>query len=141
MPSPRQLITKKIEFSASHRCWNKNWSEEKNREFYGKSSLPGGHGHNFTLEVTVQGEVNPETGMIINLFDLKKILCSVIEDFDHKNLNEDHPAFRYLVPTAENIAKVLWTAVEQNLSGRKGCTLYNVRVYETDELFVDYSRR
>ncbi len=141
MPSPRQLITKKIGFSASHRYWNKNWSEEKNHEFYGKSSLASSHGHNFTLEVTVQGEINPETGMIINLFDLKEILCSVIGDFDHKNLNEDHPAFQDIVPTTENIAKVLWDAVEQCLLGRSNCSLYNVRVYETDELFVDYSRR
>ena len=136
----KKLITKKVEFSASHRYWNKNWSEEKNREFYGRSSLPGGHGHNFVLEVTVEGEINPETGMIINLFDLKQIISSVLADFDHKNLNEDNPSFQDLIPTTENIAKVLWEAVEEKTLERDDCRLYKIRVYETDELFVDYRK-
>ena len=136
----KKLITKKVEFSASHRYWNKNWSEEKNREFYGRSSLPGGHGHNFVLEVTVEGEINPETGMIINLFDLKQIVSSVLADFDHKNLNEDNPRFEDLIPTTENIAKVLWEAIEEKIIERDDCRLYKIRVYETDDLFVDYSK-
>ena len=136
----KKLITKKVEFSASHRYWNKNWSEERNREFYGRSSLPGGHGHNFVLEVTVEGEINPETGMIINLFDLKQVVSSVLADFDHKNLNEDHPRFQDLIPTTENIARVLWEAVEEKILQRDDCRLYKIRVYETDELFVDYRK-
>lgn len=136
----KKLITKKVEFSASHRYWNKNWSEEKNREIYGKSSLPGGHGHNFVLEVTVEGEINPETGMIINLFDLKQIVSSVLADFDHKNLNEDNSRFQNLIPTTENIAKVLWEAIEEEIIERDDCRLYKVRVYETDDLFVDYRK-
>ena len=136
----KKLITKKVEFSASHRYWNKNWSEEKNREFYGKSSLPGGHGHNFVLEVTVEGEINPETGMIINLFDLKQIVSSVLADFDHKNLNEDNVRFQVLIPTTENIAKVLWEMVEEKTLERDDCRLHKIRVYETDDLFVDYRK-
>ncbi len=136
----KKLITKKVEFSASHRYWNKNWNEEKNREFYGKSSLPGGHGHNFVLEVTVEGEINPETGMIINLFDLKQIVSSVLADFDHKNLNEDNSRFQDLIPTTENIAKVLWEIIEEKIIERDDCRLYKIRVYETDDLFVDYSK-
>ena len=134
------LITRKAEFSASHRCWNKNWSEEENRRFYGKSSSASGHGHNFALEVTVQGEVDPETGMIINLFDLKRIISSVLVDFDHKNLNEDNPHFQDIIPTTENIAKVMWNLVEEKLSTRKDCSLHKIRVYETDDLFVDYQK-
>lgn len=136
----KKLITKKVEFSASHRYWNKNWSEEKNRKFYGKSSLPGGHGHNFMLEVTVEGEIDPETGMIINLFDLKQIVSSVLGDFDHKNLNEDNPRFQDLIPTTENIAKILWEVIEEKIIERDDCRLYKIRVYETDDLFVDYSK-
>ena len=137
MPS-RKLITKKVEFSASHRCWNRNWTAEKNLEVFGKSSLPGGHGHNFALEVTVEGEIDPETGMIINLFDLKEIIGSVLVDFDHKNLNEDNPRFRDLVPTIENMSKVLWERVEEELRGREDCRLHRIRVYETEDLFCDY---
>jgi len=134
----RKLITKKVEFSASHRCWNRNWSPEKNMEVFGKSSLPGGHGHNFALEVAVEGEIDAETGMIMNLFDLKEIMLSVLADFDHKNLNEDNPRFGDLVPTTENISKVLWETLEERLDGRDGCRLHRIRVYETDDLFCDY---
>lgn len=134
----RKLITKKVEFSASHRCWNRNWSPEKNMEVFGKSSLPGGHGHNFVLEVAVEGEIDAETGMIMNLFDLKEIMLSVLADFDHKNLNEDNPRFGDLVPTTENISKVLWETLEERLGGRDGCRLHRIRVYETDDLFCDY---
>lgn len=134
----RKLITKKVEFSASHRCWNRNWSERKNLEVFGRESLPGGHGHNFGLEVTVEGEIDTETGMIINLFDLKEIVSSVMEEFDHKNLNEDNPRFGDLVPTTENIAKVLWEAVGEKLDGRDDCRLHKIRVYETEDLFCDY---
>ena len=134
----RKLITKKVEFSASHRCWNRNWSPEKNMEVFGKSSLPGGHGHNFALEVAVEGEIDAETGMIMNLFDLKEIMLSVLADFDHKNLNEDNPRFGDLVPTTENISKVLWEMLEERLAGRDGCRLHRIRVYETDDLFCDY---
>lgn len=137
MPS-RKLITKKVEFSASHRCWNRNWSPEKNMEVFGKSSLPGGHGHNFALEVSVEGEIDPETGMIMNLFDLKEAIGSVLADFDHKNLNEDNPRFGDMVPTTENISKVLWETLEARLAGSNGCRLYRIRVYETDDLFCDY---
>ena len=134
----RKLITKKVEFSASHRCWNRNWSPEKNMEVFGKSSLPGGHGHNFALEVAVEGEIDPETGMIMNLFDLKEIILSVLADFDHKNLNEDNPRFGDMVPTTENISKVLWEMLEAKIDGRDGCRLHRIRVYETDDLFCDY---
>ena len=78
--------------------------------------------------------------MIINLFDLKQIVSSVLADFDHKNLNEDNPRFQDLIPTTENIARVLWEAVEEKVLERDDCRLYKIRVYETDELFVDYRK-
>ena len=137
----KKLLTKKMEFSASHRYWNPEWSEEKNREVFGKSAGPHGHGHNYCLEVTVEGEVDPGTGMIINLYDLKTIMKEVLEDFDHKHLNDDNPHFRDLIPTTENIARVLWDIFEGRLGDEESCRLYRIRLYETPDLYVDYWRQ
>lgn len=136
----KKLLTKKMEFSASHRYWNPEWSEEKNREVFGKSAGPHGHGHNYSLEVTVEGEVDPRTGMIINLYDLKTVMKDVLEDFDHKHLNDDNPHFRDLIPTTENIARVLWEIFEDRLGQSGRCRLYRIRLYETPDLYVDYWR-
>ena len=136
----RKLLTKRMEFSASHRYWNPAWSEEKNKEVFGKSAGPYGHGHNYTLEVTVEGDVDAETGMIINLMDLKEIMTDVLQDYDHKYLNEDNPVFRSLIPTTENIARVMWDILHEKLSCNQKCKLYRVRLYETDDLYVDYRR-
>jgi len=136
----KKLLTKKVEFSASHRYWNPEWSEEKNKELFGKSAGPHGHGHNYRLEVTVEGEVDTETGMIINLFELKHVLNEVLIDFDHKNLNEDNTHFKTLIPTTENIAKVLWDLIDEKIRGNPKCDLYRIRLYETDDLYVDYWR-
>lgn len=136
----KKLLTKKMEFSASHRYWNPEWSEEKNREIFGKTAGPHGHGHNYCLELTVEGEVDPETGMIINLDDLKTIMKDVLTDFDHKHLNEDNVHFKDLVPTTENIAKVLWDIFEERLAENDRCSLYRVRLHETRDMYVDYWR-
>ena len=137
----KKLLTKKMEFSASHRYWNQEWSEEKNIEVFGKSAGPHGHGHNYNLEVTVEGEVDAETGMIINLYELKSVMTEVLVDFDHKHLNEDNPHFKSLVPTTENIARVLWELLEDKLENNLKCSLYRVRLYETQDLYVDYWRK
>ncbi len=134
----RTLLTKRVSFSASHRYWNKNWSEQKNLEIFGKAAGSLGHGHNYVLETTVKGDVDPETGMIINLYDLKPIVLEVLTDFDHKYLNEDNPYFHNLIPTTENISKVLWDLLENKLSSCQNCKLYRVRLYETPEIYVDY---
>ncbi len=135
----KKLITKKVEFSASHRYWNPDWDDEKNKEIFGKNTSPLGHGHNFHLEVTVEGEIDNHTGMVINLFDLKAILAVVLEKYDHKYLNEDLEVFKKIIPTPENIAKQLWDDIETELENRKTeCTLYKVRLYETPDLYVDY---
>lgn len=135
----KTLLTKRVTFSASHRYWNKNWSEEKNNEVFGKCTSPHGHGHNYVLETTVQGDIDPETGMIINLYNLKPIIVEALKDFDHKFLNEDNPAFADLIPTTENIAKVLWDVISEQLAGHS-CRLHRIRLYETPELYVDYWR-
>ena len=134
------LLTKRVTFAASHRYWNPRWSAEKNLQVFGKCTSPYGHGHNYTLEVTLRGEPDPETGMIINLYDLAPIINDVLKDFDHKYLNEDNPYFKELVPTTENIARVLWELLEKKLEQRDGCTLQRVRLYETPDLYVEYRR-
>ena len=136
----KKLLTRKMEFSASHRYWNPEWSEERNKEVFGKSAGPHGHGHNYTLEITVEGEVDAETGMIINLYELKAIMKEVLLEFDHKYLNEDTPFFKEMIPTTENIARVMWDIFHERLSSNQRCKLHRVRLYETDDLYVDYRR-
>ncbi len=134
------LLTKRVTFSASHRYWNPNWSEEKNKEVFGKCTSPHGHGHNYVLEVTIKGEPHPDTGMIINLYDLKPIIEDVLKGFDHKYLNEDNPEFQELIPTTENIARVLWRLIDLRLKEVVQCELYRLRLYETPDLYVEYWR-
>lgn len=129
-------LTKRAEFSASHYYHNPEFSEEENRRVFGKCSNPHGHGHNYTLEVTVAGEVDSSTGMVLNITDLKKLLeAEVLEAFDHKFLNEEAPAFRSTIPTTENMAIEIWRRLAPKLTfGR----LHRVRLYETVDLYVDY---
>ena len=131
---PPVLLTKRIEFAAAHRYIKPEWDEAKNRAVFGRCYNPPAHGHNYMLEVTVAGEVDPHTGMVINLFDLKRVLLAVIEEFDHKNLNLDMPYFKDRIPTSENLARVLWTKLEtQEDIG----TLHAVRLYEDEDLCAD----
>ena len=137
----KTLLTKRVSFSASHRYWNSKWTDEKNKEVFGKSASPHGHGHNYVLETTVQGDIDKDTGMIINLYDLKPIILTVLKEFDHKHLNEDTPYFTENIPTTENIAKILWDLIESKLKQYDHCNLYRVRLYETPDLYVDYWRQ
>ena len=131
---PPVLLTKRIEFAAAHRYIRPDWDEAKNRAVFGPCYNPPAHGHNYLLEVTVSGEVDRKTGMVINLFDLKRVLLDVIEEFDHKNFNLDMPYFRDRIPTSENIARVLWMKLEtQNDIG----ALHRIRLYEDEDLYAD----
>ncbi len=128
------LLTKRIEFSSSHRYIKPEWDEAKNRAVFGACYNAPAHGHNYLLEVTVSGEVDPKTGMVINLFDLKQVLLAVIEEFDHMNFNLDLPYFKDRIPTSENIARVLWTKlVAQSDIG----TLDTIRLYEDEDLYAE----
>lgn len=128
------LLTKRIEFSSSHRYIKPEWDEAKNRAVFGLCYNPPAHGHNYLLEVTVSGEIDPQTGMVINLFDLKRVLLDVIGEFDHKNLNLDTPYFKDRIPTSENLARVLWTKlVAQQDIGR----LQTVRLCEDEDLYAE----
>jgi 6-pyruvoyltetrahydropterin/6-carboxytetrahydropterin synthase len=131
---PPVLITKRIEFAAAHRYIKPEWDEAKNRAVFGPCYNPPAHGHNYMVEVTVLGEVDPKTGMVVNLFDLKRILLNVLEEFDHKNLNLDMPYFEDRIPTSENLARVLWTKLDtQKAIG----TLHAIRLYEDEDLYAD----
>jgi 6-pyruvoyltetrahydropterin/6-carboxytetrahydropterin synthase len=131
---PSVLLAKRIEFSSSHRYIKPEWDEAKNRAVFGLCYNPPAHGHNYLLEVTVYGEIDPKTGMVVNLFDLKQVLLAVIEEFDHKNLNLDMSYFTDRIPTSENFARVLWTklALQRDIG-----TLHTVRLYEDEDLYAD----
>ena len=128
------LLTKRIEFAAAHRYIKAEWDEAKNRAVFGFCYNPPAHGHNYIVEVTVAGEVDPKTGMVVNLFDLKRILLHVLEEFDHKNLNLDMPYFEGRIPTSENLARVLWSKLDTQKSIG---TLYAIRLYEDEDLYAD----
>ena len=135
------LITKKFEFSASHRYWNNNWDPEKNQQVFGLCTSPHGHGHNYELHVTITGKIDPDTGMIINLTDLKRLVKVVLEDFDHKYLNLDTPYFNDQIPTTENIARVLYDRIDEELNDRGDFRLHKIRLYERQDLYVDVWRK
>ena len=101
---------------------------------------PYGHGHNYELHVSVRGRVDPVTGMIINLTDLKKYVNIVLENFDHKYLNLDTPHFEEQIPTTENIARVLFDQIDEELKDKKDFGLYKIRLYERSDLYVDVCR-
>ena len=128
------LLTKRIEFAVAHRYIKPEWDEAKNRAVFGLCYNPPAHGHNYMVEVTVVGEVDAKTGMVVNLFDLKRILLDVLEEFDHKNLNLDMVYFTDRIPTSENLARLLWTKLEvQKDIGR----LHTVRLYEDEDLYAE----
>ncbi len=129
-------LTRKCEFSASHVYHNPEMSAEENRRIFGKCNNPNGHGHNYTLEVTVKGEVDPQTGFVMDLAELKEILArEVMDAMDHRHLNKEVPEFATRIPTTENIATAIWKRMEPKL---KHARLHRVRLYEADDLFADY---
>ena len=129
------LLTRKADFAAAHFYWNREWSEEQNRRVFGKCANRHGHGHNYTLEVTVRGKVDAHTGFVIDLKALKDIMeREVVRHFDHRHLNFELPEFAAAQPTTENIALAIWRRLEGTIPG---AALHRVRVYETPDLFAD----
>jgi len=129
-------LTRKCEFSASHYYHNPEFTPEENRRIFGKCNNPHGHGHNYTLEVTVRGEVDPRSGFVVDLKDLKEFLNrEVLDVLDHRFLNKEVPEFATEIPTTENLAINIWKRLEPKL---RIARLHRVRVYETDDLFADY---
>ena len=130
------FLTRKAEFSSAHYYWIDAWSPEQNQHVFGKCANRNGHGHNYTLEVTVAGEIDPVTGFVVDLKQLKDILeREVVSVYDHRHLNLEIPDFAQAIPTTENIAIAIWQRLATKL---ERATLHRVRVYETPDLFVDF---
>ena len=131
------VITRKAEFSASHVCRLESLSDEENRNLFGEEAHPSGHGHNYILEVSVEGDVDPVTGMVMNLKELKDILEEeIVQPMDHRFLNKEVPPFDTLVPTTANLAKEIWRRLTARFAGSRA-SLVRVRVHETPDLYVD----
>jgi 6-pyruvoyltetrahydropterin/6-carboxytetrahydropterin synthase len=129
-------LTRKCEFSAAHFYHNPELSPEENRRLFGKCNNPCGHGHNYTLEVTVSGKIDPRTGFVVDLKQLKDVLNrEVLDALDHRFLNQEVPEFREQIPTTENLAIVIWKRLQPSFQVAR---LHRVRVYETPDLFVDF---
>jgi 6-pyruvoyltetrahydropterin/6-carboxytetrahydropterin synthase len=132
------FITRKVEFSASHICAVPGFPEEKNRALYGAASNPKGHGHNYVVEVTLEGDPDPVTGMVYDLKDLKQVLNEeVVDPMDHRHLNYEVAPFDKVVPTVENLAREIWRRLCPRLTNGQ-IRLHQVRVYETPDLYVEY---
>jgi 6-pyruvoyltetrahydropterin/6-carboxytetrahydropterin synthase len=130
-------VSRKSHFNAAHRLHLAEWSDEKNKEVFGMCNNPHYHGHNYDLIVTVTGTLDEKTGFLIDTKILRDIIQEEIEErFDHKNLNLDVPEFKDLNPTAENIAIVIWRLINQKLERP---LKLNIKLYETERNFVEYS--
>ena len=130
-------ITRRVEFSASHVCRRPDASDEENWRLYGENASPHGHGHNYVLEVTLEGTPDPVTGMVFDLKRLKEVLeDEVVKPMDHRFLNYEVPPFDTVIPTTENVASEIWRRLEPRLQ-LPNARLQAVRLYETDDLYVD----
>ena len=130
-------VSRKAHFNAAHRLYRKDWSDSKNRDIFGKCSNPNYHGHNYELIVSVTGEIDQETGFVIDMKILKELIRTEVEEvFDHKNLNIEVEEFKMLNPTAENIAVVIYDKLITHLDPHQDL---EVTLYETARNFVTYS--
>ena len=130
-------VSRKAHFNAAHRLYRPDWDQITNEEIFGKCSNPNFHGHNYELIVSITGEIDPETGFVIDMKILKRLIKEEIETaLDHKNLNVEVPEFKKLNPTAENIAVVIWNKLRPHIQKEKEL---EVQLYETPRNFVTYS--
>ncbi len=132
-------LTRRATFSASHFYWNDSWSPEENERVFGRCANRNGHGHNYTLEVTVAGEPDSVTGFVVDLKWLKDVIeHEVLAAYDHRHLNLEVPEFANVIPTTENLAVAAWKRLEPAIAAAEGAKLRRVRVYETPEIFAEY---
>ena len=133
------LLTRKADFSAAHYYWNEAWTPEENERVFGKCANRNGHGHNYTLEITVKGQIHPVSGFVVDLKWLKDVVeREVLDVYDHRHLNLEVPEFATAIPTTENIAIAVWKRLEAPVTAAGGAKLSRVRVYETSDIFADY---
>jgi 6-pyruvoyltetrahydropterin/6-carboxytetrahydropterin synthase len=129
-------LTRREHFNGAHRLFNSKWSEEQNDSVFGKCANKNWHGHNFDLFVTVKGQPDPNTGFVINAHELSRILKREVTDkLDHKNFNLDVPELKEVMPTIENMIKLIWKWIVPHL---KGCQLHSIRLVETENIYVEY---
>lgn len=133
----RVKVSRRAHFNAAHRLYRKDWSFEKNERVFGKCNNPNFHGHNYELITSVTGEIDQETGYVMDIKDLKDLIEEeVVTAFDHKNLNKDCPEFKDLNPTAENIVVVIWNKLRKRIKTELDL---EVVLYETPRNFVSYT--
>lgn len=142
VPGPRSearaRLTRKMEFSSSHRTWRDDWAGERNRHVFGPQASSVSHGHNYELEVTLEGPVDPETGMVLDLKELREIMAREVEvRFDHQDLNDDTPFFKECPPTAECFGRVIFGLLDRALPAGQ---LYSVRLRPVEDLEVEVRR-
>jgi 6-pyruvoyltetrahydropterin/6-carboxytetrahydropterin synthase len=135
---PEVRVTRRLHFSAAHRLFRSDWSEARNTEVFGDCSHPNWHGHNYELEVTVAGAVDPETGFVMDLKDLRDLVQSrVVVDVDHRNLNLDVPWMKGVLPSTENFVVAIWNRLEDAMP--EGVRLERILLEETPRNFVEYT--
>lgn len=132
----RVTVSRKAHFNAAHRLYNCDWSDERNDAMFGKCANPHFHGHNYELIVSVTGDIDPETGYVMDMKVLKDLIASEVEEaFDHKNLNEQVPEFKTLNPTAENISVVIWQKLRPLIPTSLDL---EITLYETPRNYVTF---
>ena len=131
-------ITRKESFSAAHKLSRPDWDEAKNNEVFGKCANPNWHGHNYVLWVTVKGQINPETGFVVNLTDVSRIIkVRILEKVDHKNLNSDVDFMKDKLSSTENLAIAFWDEIVGSINALD-CQLHSVKIQETEKNYVEY---
>lgn len=131
-------ITRKEHFNAAHRLYRPDWTEAQNMEVFGKCSNPNWHGHNYELYITLKGEINPETGFLVNLKDLSLVIKEeIIDKMDHKNINIEVDFMQGIIASTENIAIAIWNQLKPHIN-KLGAQLHCVKLCETEKNFVEY---
>lgn len=131
-------LTRRERFSAAHRMYNPDWTDEQNLEVFGKCSNPNWHGHDYILYVTVRGSLSDETGLVVNMNLLKEIIREkIIERVDHRNLNLEVEFMKGINATTENLAVAIWNELEENIR-KAGCELYCIKIEETENNTIEY---
>jgi 6-pyruvoyltetrahydropterin/6-carboxytetrahydropterin synthase len=138
MPQKTVYITRKAKFNAAHKLWNSGWSSEKKHEVFGKCANENWHGHNYEIHVTVKGVPHPDTGFCMDLKVLSELIKLKVEDpLDHKNINLDVEWMNGKMASTENLIIEIWDQIADQI-GENGCTLHQLRLYETDNNYADY---
>ena len=131
-------VTRKEHFNAAHRVYRPDWTEEQNKEVFGKCANPNWHGHNYDIYVTVKGEPKADTGFVMDIKKLSNLIKDeVVERFDHKNLNLDVDVLKDVIPSTENVAIAIWKLLYNKIQAH-GCNLHCIKLFETERNYVEY---